>query len=169
MAVVHSDVITNALAGTLGNQGNYVAPKEVEAVYTASGALADNTVITFVELPVDARLSSILLSSDDLGTTGTLNVGLYPGRDSTTATASLADTSAVDEDCIATAIDINTAALAGVEIRFEVLDHANRNKKLWEIAGLTTRPAYGTFILAGTLAAATTAGGDISMLVRYRD
>lgn len=168
MAIFHSDVMTNAVAGTMEKQGNYVRPKEVEAVYAAAGALSANQVITFFELPVDARLSSLLLSSDDLGTTGTLDIGLYPGRESRDI-STMVYTDAVDKDCIATLIDVNAAALANVEIRFEVLDHANRNKKLWEIAGLTTRPAYGTFVLCATVGTATTAAGDISMIARYRD
>lgn len=167
MAVVKSDIVTTADdLDTQNVSGIYGAPIQASFVYTAAGAIADNTVILLCEIPVDAIISSIKWSSDDLGTTGTFNLGLYPGRGSGTTIA--ADTDAVDEDCLATAIDVNAAALADVEVRFEVDDHADRNDRAWEIAGLTSRPDYSTFYLCATAAAATTAAGDISGLVTYR-
>jgi len=131
---------------------------------TLSGAIANNDIIFLAEIPVDARITSIRNWTDDLGTTGTLNLGFYKG---TVNTTSATDADAVDEDALATAIDVNAAATNDVELRFEVQDINTVAKTAWELAGLTTRPDYNTFLVAFTAAAATTAGGDISTVIRY--
>jgi hypothetical protein len=131
---------------------------------TLAGAIANNEIIFLAEIPVDARITSIRNWTDDLGTTGTLNLGFYKGTvDTTTAV----DTDAVDEDALATAIDVNAAATADVELRFEVQDINTLAKTAWELAGLTSRPDYNTFLVAFTAAAATTAAGDISTVINY--
>ncbi len=131
---------------------------------TLAGAVANNEIIFLAEIPVDARITSIRNWSDDLGTTGALNLGFYKGTVNTTTAV---DTDAVDEDALATAIDVNAAATADVELRFEVLDINTLAKPAWELAGLTSRPDYATFLVAFTASAATTAAGDISTVIRY--
>lgn len=166
MTVVKSNIITDADDSTIISQsGNYAAEKVVIAEYTAAGALADNTVTLLAEIPVDAKITSIRFWSDDLGTTGAFNVGLYPGKGSNITIAD--DTDAIDEDCIATAVDVNAAAVADSELRFEVANITTASHKAWELAGLSSRPDYGTFYLALTNSAATTAGGDIAAIIRF--
>lgn len=128
------------------------------------GALTDNSVIVMCEIPVDAGIPSIRMWSDDLGTTGDVNLGFYPGN---IDPDDIVVADAVDEDCLATAIDVNAAATANVEVRFEVKGHETIEDKAWEIAGLSSKPSYGTFFLAFTLSEATTAGGDITLSVEY--
>ena len=161
--------MTNALdLDTQAEYGQGISPKTITATYAAAGALADNQVVSFFELPVSALLDSLVLHSDDLGTTGDINIGLYPGRGSTILPADLVVTDAVDEDCLGSAIDVNAAALANIEVRFETQDHNTINSKLWEIAGLSTKPAYGTFILAVTMSEASTGAGDITLKAVFR-
>lgn len=136
------------------------------ATSVAAPILADNDIVVFAEIPVEANITSIRHWSDDLGTTGTLNVGFYPGN---VAASGLTDADAVDEDAIATAVDVNAAALADVEIRFEVKDINTLGQQAWELAGLASRPDYDFFYVAYTAAAATTAAGDISAVIRYID
>lgn len=168
MAVVKSTLITNAdNLDILGQQGHYSGEKVVVATYAAAGAIADNDVILMAELPIDAKITSIIMHSDDLGTTGDLNLGLYPGRGSGVTIAAATD--AVDEDALGTAIDVNTAATANVEVRFEVKDHNSIEEKVYEIAGLTSRPDYGKMFLAFTASEATTAAGDLTLIVRYTE
>ncbi len=166
MAVVKSDIVTDADNKDIQvEQRNYSGEKAIIATYTASGVIADNDVILMCEIPVDAVITSIRLWSDDLGDTGDLNLGFYPGPGSGITIAS--DSDAVDENLIGTDIDVNAAALANVELRFETLDHKDLNDKAFELGALTTRPDYGTFFLAFTASQVTTAGGDISIIVRY--
>ena len=136
------------------------------AQYEAEGAIEDNDIVLLAEIPVDARISSIRFWSDDLGTTGDLNLGFYAGN---ADIASLVAGDAVDEDALATAIDVNTAALADVELRFEVKNLSTINDTAWELAGLASRPSYGTFLIALTASEATTAAGGIATAIYYTE
>jgi len=102
--------------------------------YTASGALADNTVILLTRIPVDARITSIRFFSDDLGTTGAFNLGFYPGN---IAPGSVVIGDALDEDALATAIDVNAAAVSDSEVRFEAANITTASDAAWSLAGLS--------------------------------
>ena len=169
MAVVKSNIITTAddLDSQIERGLSNTSLKVAQARYTASGAIADNDVILMCEIPVEAKIHSIRMWSDDLGTTGDLNLGFYPGPGSGVSISAATD--AVDEDCIGTAIDVNAAATANVEVRFETDDFVTLDDKAWEIAGLSSRPDYHTFYLAFTASEATTAGGDLALIVNYSD
>jgi hypothetical protein len=132
--------------------------------YTAAGVIADNDVILLTRIPVDARITSVRFWSDDLGTTGAFNLGFYPGNIDASDIV-LGD--ALDEDALATAIDVNTAAVADSEVRFEAANITTASDTAFTLAGLASRPDYSTVYLALTASAATTAGGDISVIVRY--
>ena len=147
-------------------RGEQAQERVAIAQVSLAGAVSDNEVIFLTELPAGARITSIKMWSDDLGTTGDLNLGFYPG---TVDLVNATDANAVDEDALATAIDVNAAATADVEVRFEVKDINTVNDAVWEIAGLSAAPAYGTFLLAFTASEATTAAGDISVIVRYTE
>lgn len=167
MTVYKSGLITDR--DTQGKQIDRQASgavKQAIAPVTLPGAIADNDVIALCELPIEARITSIRHWSDDLGTTGTLNLGFYPANKTTTG---LTDADAIDEDALATAVDVNAAALADVELRYEVKDINTADQAVWELAGLSSKPDYGKVILAFTAAAATTAGGDITVVVSYID
>lgn len=167
MAVVKSTNLTTLAAGTTLNKHYKGEVKNVADYYTSSGALADNTVVLFFEIPVMARISSIKMSSTDHGSTGLANVGFYPGSNSGTTISS--DSNAVDEDAIGTAIDINAAAFTGTEIRFETKAITTLGQRAYELAGLSNRPAYSTFYVAVTLSEATTAAGTIALEISYID
>lgn len=159
MAVLKSDIVTAIDdKDTMVDQGIH-RKDGFTALYDAAGAMSNNDVILMGVIPVDAKIKSIKITSDDLGTTGDFNVGFYPGPSSNVTVASDAD--AVDEDAIGTAVDVNAAALAGVELRFETKDLETINQKAFELAGLSARPDYGDFFLAITLSEATTAGGEV--------
>jgi hypothetical protein len=162
---ISSDFITDREDGQKQVQKHQHGTEKIAIAHKATGgALTDNSVIHFVEIPVDASISSIRLWSDDHGTTGDMNLGFYPGNIAP-GDQTVADT--VDEDALATAVDINAAALADTELRFEVKDINTMTQKAWELAGLSAKPDYGTFFISGTLSEATTADGDLSIVVRY--
>ena len=167
MAVLKSNIVTDAdNPDTQAEAGsNHAHEKVTICEITTPAVVADNDVILLCEVPVDAKITSIRMWSDDLGTTGDFNLGFYPGRGSTVTIATDAD--AVDEDALGTAIDVNTAALANVEQRFEVANLTTGSDKAWVLAGLTTRPDYGTFFIAFTATEATTDVGDVLVVVRH--
>lgn len=168
MAVVKSDTVTIATSGDgIQNESGVKGFEVVQpATYAAPGVIADNDVILMMEIPVDAKITSIRAWVDDLGATGDLNLGFYPGPSALNVTIA-SDSDAVDEDCLATALDVNAAALADVELRFEVQDINTVQERAWEIAGLSAKPEYSTFYLAFTASEATTAAGDITLIVRH--
>ena len=82
MATVISNILTQEenLDDQIDKGLAYGEEKVTISEYTAAGALADNTVIVLARVPVDAKVTSIKFWSDDLGTTGDINCGLYPGN-----------------------------------------------------------------------------------------
>lgn len=167
MAVNKSDLVTNADDLDTQNDQIHSGRERVVVAHDAAPILADNDIVLMCEVPVDARINSIRLWADDLGTTGDLNLGFYPGPGSGVSIS--ADTDAVDEDALGTAIDANAAALADVEVRFETQNISTANSKAWELAGLSAQPDYGSFYLAFTASEATTAAGDLVLHVRLSD
>lgn len=150
-------------------RGNYTVKKYVGDTLEAAVGDADSVLCFDIRVPVSARITSVLLRSDDCGTTGALDVGFYKG----THAYAIGDATipvvadAVDRDAIGTAIDINTAALSGTEIRVETLNIDKTNKLAWELAGLSAKPEYPDFFVWGTLQTATTSVGTICLEVEY--
>lgn len=167
MAVLKSNLITKRQDKSAQiPRGEQAHIRCALAGYEATGAIADNDIIILAEIPVDARISSIRFWADDLGTTGDFNFGFYKGN---ADVDSLTDADAVDEDALATAVDVNAAAQADVELRFEVKDLSTINDAAWELAGLSSRPEYNTFLVAITASEATTAAGGIAAAIYYTE
>jgi hypothetical protein len=102
----------------------------VEQPNTTSG-----DYIIMSPLPVDATLISVKYASDDAGATGTTSLGFYKKNNDGTYTV-------VSAAAIASAIDNSGAAVALTEYRFSVLNIDTVRKAIWELAGLSARPAY---------------------------
>lgn len=134
--------------------------RKASATYAAPGAIALNDTVRMVRVPVSATISSVKFASDDLGTVGTLDIGLYEVGN---------DGAAVDATAFAATIDVNSAAVALTEYRFSALGIETVNQKAWELAGLSAEPAYGFFDIVLTASAATDAAGDVSIIVEYTD
>lgn len=169
---VKSDLMANIGNKVLNDQGHMKGVMGISAVVTTTGAVADNTPILFFEIPVDAIVDELILASDDLGTTGDINVGLYPGlrrlKELNIELDDIVDSDAVDENALGTAIDINAAVVTPTDIRFETKGLETMNQRAWELAGLSNRPSYDTFIVAATPSEATTAAGDIALRAVFR-
>ena len=123
-------------------------------------ALSVSDVVILARVPVDALLSSVLLATDDLGTTGVLDLGYYKKNADGTYTA-------VDSNNLASSLDVNTAAVAFTERRYSAHNIDTVQKKVWELAGLSARPSYDHMYIALTATTATTATGTISIIVKY--
>lgn len=101
-----------------------------------------DTMMIF-RLPVDAVVKSVRFACDALGA-GTADIGVYrKGNDGTYV--------AVDDDCFASAIAVTSAvALTDVTYEAAAANIADRNKPLWQKAGLSARPAYGDLYIGYT-------------------
>jgi len=121
---------------------------------------ADGDTLLLCRLPVSATLDSIRIAADDLASTSaTVNLGFYKTDSSITI---------IDEDAIATAIDVGGGATAMTEYRYEVQDINSISERVWELAGLSTEPDYGEVYLALTVAAVSGAqAGTVSFYCDY--
>lgn len=145
-----------------GLRGNAQGSKDIIDTYTCSAVLALNDVLILGRIGVDDTIESIRLFCDDLGTTGTLDIGFHQIDGNTLGTV-------IDADALGTAIDVNAAALSDVEVRFETKGINTLNQKVWELAGLSARPTYGEVFLTATASQATTnASGKLAWKVRVK-
>lgn len=167
MAVVNvkSTVITNADASiqTLNKKGldNGIVKIARGTVETTNGDDIASKY-RFCRLPSRARIVSIQLWSDDIGTTTIADFGLY---------RTAADGGAVvDADCFASAVSLKDGAVAGTMIHHEsaVYGVEDVEMQLWEIAAATSDPNI-MYDVTATLTAAADAAGTISLLVFYTD
>lgn len=140
----------------------------IEAVGVCEAAAAASSASTyhFCQVPSNARISQILLSSDDHGTTGLMDVGVYK--------STLDGGTVVDVDFFASAVDLNAAALNNSDITYEAdgadaaagFGRADSEKPLWQALGLTSDP-HITYDIVGTLTEASLSGGTMVIKVRY--
>lgn len=138
---------------------NGMLRESVGTVELISGdSIASKYVLACV--PSGARVSELLLSCDDIGTTTAADFGLYK---------STADGGAViDPDFFGSAVALNAGALNQSIIQNEsgVFDIANIEKTLWEALGLAADPKIMYDIVA-TLTAAADGSGTMSVKVRF--
>lgn len=152
-----SNLITNsdATPAVMNDVGVAGGRMRVCADNFESGALATGNTVALCRLPVNARVYSIKMSNDDLGTTVPADLGIY-----TTAAV------AKDIDAFASAVALGTAA-SDVELRYEAANISTNGDKLWELAGDTSNPGgeYDIAFTAGTVSGGAT--GTISFQVYY--
>lgn len=129
----------------------------VTTIDTVEETPVTGDILVLARIPVDAKIASLMLIFDDLGTTAPGDVGFYRTIDDGAAV--------VDIDAVASAIAFGTATTTWTEYRFEIAASAGEAAMpAWEVAGLSARPAYGMLDLAitwGTITAG--AAGTISM------
>ncbi len=160
-----SDIITNRDNLDIQNIQQADGKENVITAHILTGgAVADNDVIVMAEIPVNASITSIRMWSDDLGSAGDFNLGFYEG---VRVAADVVVADAIDEDALGTAIDVNAAALADVEVRFEVQNISTQGDEAWRLAGLSEQPDYGTFFICFTASEATIDTGDVILTIRY--
>lgn len=118
---------------------------------------SDNSEYLMVKVPSNARISQVLLSHDDSGTTGLANVGVFD-----------LDGDTVDEDLFGSAVDLNTAANEHVDVTFESGEYTivESVKPLWEVLG-ESEDTNTSYILGLKLTEAVTAATDIVLKARY--
>lgn len=124
-----------------------------QAVVT-SGNSTGSTYL-FGQIPSNAVVRSVRVSAPDIGTTTTMDIGLY---------RSTADGSAVvDADFFAAAVVLNAGAIANTDVtRLNVATIALCEKMVWELLGLSADPKV-IYDVVGTLVGA--ADGTGTMMV----
>lgn len=142
--------INSALAGSMQTV--------VGTLESGTGDLA--STYRMVQIPSNCRVDQVLLYCDDLGTTGLADIGIYQ----TTANGS----AVVDADFFASAVDMKTAALNGVDVTHEsaVYGLEDAEKPLWQALGLTADPGR-MYDVVLTTTEAFQAAGTITLKVRY--
>lgn len=104
------------------------------------------------QFPSNARVSSVVISSPDIGTTTLADIGLYQ----TSANGG----AVVDADFFASALSLKDGALSAVDVTHEsgVFSLTNSGKMIWEALGLSADPKIN-YELALTLTAAADGTG----------
>ena len=160
-----STLVTNADAAqqTLNaqyNDGGRLREKSINQAI-ANGDSATSTYRMF-RCHSSWRVSSILESHADIGTTTTADIGLYDTVGNGGAV--------VDADFFASAIVLNAGAVDNADVTYEsgVVAVANRHKRIWEQLGLSADPNK-YYDVALTLVGAADGAGDVNLRMRYSD
>lgn len=119
----------------------------------ASGDSATSTY-RIGQFPSNARVSQVILSHPDIGTTTTADVGLYD----------VAGGAVVDADFFAAAYSLKDGAAYGIDVTHRATGFAHNecDKMLWEALGLSSDPKK-MYELALTLVGAADAAGDVAV------
>lgn len=163
MAVVNakSQIITDLDAVPVVKTNPLERDGKVRSMFgTAEFASSDDTSVARVlRVPSSARVDFLRYASDDLGTGGTIHIGLHR----TTADGG----AVVDADFFASALDVDTAAVAWTDITYEsaVVAIENAGKALWEQLGLSSDPAVDYDVTVTRNAAAGT--GTVALKMQY--
>lgn len=163
MAVVNvkSAQITNADASPAVYNNTLVQHGRVKSsVAFADFAASDATSIARVlRVPSSARVTRLEYAADDLGTGGTIDIGLYR----TTADGG----AVVDDDFFASALDTDSAAVARTDITYEsaVVGIEKAGMALWEQLGNSadTFVDYDIVVLRNTAAGT----GTVTLWLEY--
>ncbi|HRT83727.1 MAG TPA: hypothetical protein P5523_03730 [Bacteroidales bacterium] len=133
--------------------------ENVGTVEVANGDSIASKYIMF-QVPSNARVSQLLVWSDDIGTTTAGDIGLYQ----TTANGS----AVVDADFFASALNLAGGALSAVDVVHEsgVYDADDAEKPLWSALGLTADPNLFYDVVL-TLTAAADAAGTFTLKGKY--
>lgn len=160
---VKSTGITNRDADPQVFNNSYTQNAQVkETVATLEIGTGDDIGSKYLlgSIPSGARMSDILISSDDMGTATAADIGLYQ----TTKNGS----AVVDADFFASALSLSGGALIHSANMHEsgVLGVEDIEKRIWEALGLTADP-FVDYDVAATLTAAADTGGTLSMQIRF--
>lgn len=160
-ALTASTTLLRYQTNNVGSNGGRMRYKRMEIELPAA-AWTINSVARMGEFKSNTRFINLFFACDDMGTTGTFDIGLYATNGANH------DGAVVDQDLFATGIDVNAAAVARTDILLEAaaLGIEGRGKALWQMLGLSADPCtnYDLTVFALT---ATTGGGTIIMEAIY--
>jgi len=162
-AITNRDTVPLVQSNSILAKGTLV---EAVGLVTTSATDSSASKFIFCQVPSNARISQILLSADDSGTTGLMDIGVWQTTENGGAV--------VDQDFFASAVDLNAAALAMVDVTHEAdaadagagYGRADVEKPLWQALGLSSDPKRD-YDIVGYLTEAVLAASDINLRVRY--
>lgn len=168
MGVVNtlSNAITNRDASpALANKSIIEGGMLRESVATVEVATGDSSTSTYrlMQVPSNARVSQLLIDSDDMGTGTLADFGLFD----TTANGG----SVVDADFFASAVSLKDGILTASDVTHEAnagtgLNRDDIEKPIWQALGLSSDPRKFYDVVAQLTADADT-GGTLSAKLRY--
>ncbi len=104
------------------------------AHFDPGAVVASSSTVRMKQFKSGDRINSILLTSNDSGSAGDIDVGLYK-------TGTNHDGAVIDADLFASAQDVNAASRVSLEIFAEAsLGVLDLGKTLWELAGQSSDP-----------------------------
>lgn len=162
MATKKSTAITNrdASPAVLNNPSlEHGDLKEATGYLESETTDSNGDILLICQVPSNARVSQVLMSCDDSGTTGAYNVGVYETTENGGA--------AVDADLFASA-QVATTALSNEDITHESGQYTieEATQPLWEALGLSEDPnKYYDIGFAQTAAPENDA--TVALKVRY--
>ena len=155
--------LTNALPlvskTTDGNVGTQLITGTVEV-----GALAVSDTVAICRLPQNCKVTELVIGNDSLGTTLTVDLGVYQPTETSSALGT-----AIDADCFtSTSMSLASAALTRASTHM-ASDVINEGKRLWELAGLSVpNPDYADMTLGlNTVTSGTPTAGTLRYRVEY--
>lgn len=129
----------------------------VAVVELESGDSANSIFRMFKGLNPEMVVTSIKISSDALGTSGALNIGLYK--------SGLSE-GAVDADCFAASVDVSSAVLRGDGMA--AIDISEFKNKLFEHAGHDSDSKLSSYDLCLTVTnVGATGAGTLALEIEY--
>lgn len=128
-------------------------------VAVASGDSIASKLI-FCSVPSNAIVSDVKLTSADIGTTMTADIGIYKNTRDGGAV--------VDADFFGSAVSLSGGAIAKSSVVHEstVYPYTNIEKPLWEALGLSSDPGL-IYDVVATLTAAADAAGTVLAEIEY--
>ena len=160
---VKSGVITNRDASpSVLNNGAASGGVLRSAVGTVEVTSGDSiaSIYRLCSVPSNARVSSVKIYSDDLGTTTLADIGLYR----TTADGS----AVVDADFFGSAVSLKDGVLAGSDVTHEsgAFDAAEAEQMIWQANGASSDPMV-QYDVCATLTAACDGTGTLTVKIDY--
>lgn len=160
-AITKRDSVPSQLSNSCVSRGTL---KEFAGTVEVANGDSIGSKYLFGQVPSNARMSSLKLSSDDIGTTTVANFGLYKP---TKVDGSAGDV--VDADFFAAAKSLKDGAIAGEDIvHAQAYNIDDAEKMLWEALGLSEDPNISYDVVA-TLTAAADAAGTITLKGSYAE
>lgn len=153
-------------------EGRVVCGRDYHA-YTTGQLAAAEVLLTNVYIPSNGIISQVLIGNDDLGTTLTVDIGVY-AKEKFISTTSSSETThdkddILDADLFVDGGDLATATLKLVSLDLDsaTLGIDDIHKPIWELLGYDFDPQtyFGVAITVAT--SSSPAAGDVALEVRY--
>lgn len=163
---------SSTLSGSRLNSGKLVEAKDYHA-YAVTEVDAGDVLLTNIYMPSNAILSEVLVITDSLGATCTMDIGLY-AKEKFVKTVSATDTvvlkdAVLDVDLFVDGADFSSALTKFTPLALDTTTCGADDiyKPLWELLGYDKDPRTTFGVVASTITSATPAAGDTVFLVRY--